>query len=154
MEPYGKAKLAGETLCREYARRGLDVSIIRPRTIMGHGRLGIFQILFKWIFQGSNVPVFNNGRNVYQFVHADDLAEAAILAGQRKGPETYNCGAAKFGTMRDALENLCRVANTGSRVRSLPMAPMVAIMEISSKLGLSPLATFWRKISGLTGLFS
>src|SRR5947209_13599906 len=52
-EEYGRAKLAGEDLCRTYARQGLDVSIIRPRTIMGHGRLGIFQILFEWIYRGS-----------------------------------------------------------------------------------------------------
>src|SRR5438309_6404848 len=110
MEEYGKAKLAGELLCSDYAARALDVSIVRPRTIMGHGRLGIFQILFEWIYQGANVPVLNNGSNVYQLVHADDLAEAIILASERKGSEDYNCGAAKFGTMREVLEHVCRGA--------------------------------------------
>src|SRR3954466_14473472 len=38
-EAYGRAKLEGEKLCHQYARQGLDVTIIRPRTIMGHGRL-------------------------------------------------------------------------------------------------------------------
>ena len=56
-EAYGRAKHDGEALCRQYAERGLDVTIIRPRTIMGHGRLGIFQILFEWIREGRNVPV-------------------------------------------------------------------------------------------------
>src|SRR5262249_34911395 len=56
-EEYGRAKLAAETLCHEFEKRGLDVSIIRPRTIMGHGRLGIMQILFEWIREGKNVPV-------------------------------------------------------------------------------------------------
>ena len=74
-EAYGRAKLEGENLCRQYAQRGLDVTVIRPRTIMGHGRLGIFQILFEWIRGGYNVPVLGRGDNVYQFIHADDLAE-------------------------------------------------------------------------------
>ena len=82
-------------------RRGLDVSIIRPRTIMGHGRLGIFQILFEWIRTGYNVPVLGRGDNVYQFVHADDLADACILAAARPGVATYNCGTDRFGTMRE-----------------------------------------------------
>src|SRR5215475_14611127 len=69
VEEYGKAKLAGENLCWEYVRNGLDVSILRPRTILGHGRLGIFQILFEWIYQGKNIPVLNDGKNTYQFVH-------------------------------------------------------------------------------------
>jgi nucleoside-diphosphate-sugar epimerase len=153
MEDYGQAKLAGETLCHEYAARGLDVSIVRPRTIMGHGRLGIFQILFEWIYQGANVPVLNNGTNVYQFVHADDLAEAIVLASQRPGSESYNCGAAKFGTMREVLENLCRVAGTGSKVKSLPMGPMVAAMEISSKAGLSPLGAYHSMMYGRSMYF-
>ena len=84
-EAYGRAKLAGETLCARYGQQGLDVSIIRPRTIMGHGRLGIFQILFEWIRTGYNVPVLGRGDNTYQFVHADDLAEACILAASRGG---------------------------------------------------------------------
>src|SRR4030095_14846562 len=130
-EAYGRAKLEGAKLCRDYANRVLDVTIIRPRTIMGHGRLGIFQILFEWIREGYNVPVLGRGDNVYQFVHADDLAEACILAAARPGPMTYNCGAAKFGTMRDALEQLCMHAQTGSRVKSVPMAPAVGLMHLT-----------------------
>ena len=75
-EAYGRAKLAGEEMCWRFADKGLDVSIIRPRTIMGHGRLGIMQMLFDWIRQGRNVPVLDGGHNTYQFVHADDLAAA------------------------------------------------------------------------------
>lgn len=142
LEDYGKAKLAGEELCHEYSARGLDVSIIRPRTIMGHGRLGIFQILFEWIYQGYNIPVLNDGKDVFSFVHADDLAEGCILAGQRAGASTYAMGADRFGTMREVLEHLCEYAGTGSKVRSLPMRPVVAAMQFFSMLGLSPLAPY------------
>jgi nucleoside-diphosphate-sugar epimerase len=96
-EAYGRAKLAGETFCKKFAENGLDVTIIRPRTILGHGRLGIFQILFEWIREGANVPVLGKGDNIYQFVHADDLADACILAAARSGSTTYNCGAERFG---------------------------------------------------------
>ena len=43
-----KAKLDGELNCNKYLDQGMKISIIRPRTILGHGRLGIFQILFEW----------------------------------------------------------------------------------------------------------
>lgn len=141
-EAYGRAKLEGEHLCQAYAGRGLDVTIIRPRTIMGHGRLGIFQILFEWIREGCNVPVLGRGDNVYQFVHADDLAKACLLAAQRAGPSVYNCGAAQFGSMRETLESLCAHAQTGSRVRSVPMQPAVVFMKFTSALGLSPLGPY------------
>jgi nucleoside-diphosphate-sugar epimerase len=141
-EDYGKAKLAAEELCRDYAKHGLDVTIIRPRTIMGHGRLGIMQILFEWVRQGRNIPVFDKGDNVYQFVHADDLASACLKAAERPGSATYNVGAESFGTMRETLESLCRHAGTGSRVVSVPAAPAVSMMKLTSRLGVSPLGAY------------
>jgi len=141
-EAYGRAKHHGERLCQRFASAGLDVTIIRPRTILGHGRLGIFQILFEWVREGVNIPVLGTGENKYQFVHAHDLAEACILASRRPGPAVYNCGAERFGTMREGLEALCRHAGTGSRVRSVPMGPAVCLMRVTSALGLSPLGAY------------
>ena len=87
VEAYGRAKADAELLCRAAVTRGLDVTVVRPRTILGHGRLGIFGILFDWIADGADVPVLGDGRNVYQFVHADDLADACVLAAaERPGP--------------------------------------------------------------------
>jgi nucleoside-diphosphate-sugar epimerase len=141
-EDYGRAKLAGEELCHEYTARGLDVSIIRPRTILGHGRLGIMQVIFEWVRQGHNVPVLGKGDNVYQFVHADDLAAAAIAAAARPGAGAYNVGAAKFGTMAEALEGLVRHAGTRSRVVHLPHRPALLLMRASSEIGLAPFGPY------------
>ncbi len=152
-EPYGRAKREGELLCDRYRDKGLDITIIRPRTIMGHGRLGIFQILFEWIYQGSNVPVLGGGDNRYQFVHADDLAEACILAAERSGGTAYNCGTDRFGSMRTVLEDLCARAGTGSRVRSVPMWPAIAGMRITNALRLSPLTTYHSLMYGRSMYF-
>jgi nucleoside-diphosphate-sugar epimerase len=152
-EDYGRAKLEGETHCKAFVEKGLDVSIVRPRTIMGSGRLGIMQILFEWTMQGRNLPVLGGGQNVYQFVHADDMANACILAGDRAGPSTYNIGAEKFGTMRETLESLIAHAGTRSRVVSLPMAPMVACMQVTSALGLSPLGPYHALMYGRSMYF-
>ena len=115
---------------------------------MGYGRLGIFQILFEWIHQGKNIPVLNGGKNIYQFVHAADLAEACIQASTLRGPDAFNCGTDRFGTMREVLEHLCRHAGTGSKVKSLPMWPMMAAMNLSSALGISPLGSYHASMYG------
>lgn len=141
-EAYGAAKLAAEHAVQAAVAAGLDATIVRPRTILGHGRLGIFQILFDWIADGRRVPVLGGGHNRYQFVHADDLADAVLRAGARPGPAVYNIGAERFGTMRELLEALCRHAGTGSRVYSLPMRPAVWAMGLTSALGLSPLGPY------------
>jgi nucleoside-diphosphate-sugar epimerase len=152
-EAYGRAKLAAEGLCHTAAREGLDVTIVRPRTILGHGRLGIFQILFEWIRTGFNVPVLGRGDNRYQFVHADDLAELCILAANRSGPSIYHAGTDRFGTMREVLTSLCQAAQTGSRVRAVPMRPAIAAMRVTSLLGLSPLGAYHALMYGRSMFF-
>ena len=142
LEAYGRAKLEAELLCRDAVAGGLDVSIVRPRTILGHGRLGIMAILFEFVAEGAPVYVLGSGDNRYQLVHADDLAAACLLAGRRAGPATYNVGATDFGTMRETLQALVDHAGTGSRVRSLPMAPARAAMRSLGGLGLVPFAPY------------
>lgn len=142
LEAYGRAKLEAEALCREAAAAGLDVSIVRPRTILGHGRLGIMGILFELVADGAPVFVLDGGHNRYQFVHADDLADACLLASDRPGSASYNIGATEFGTMRDTLEALCDHAGTGSQVRSLPSAPARAAMRAAAATGLAPFAPY------------
>jgi nucleoside-diphosphate-sugar epimerase len=152
-EAYGRAKADAEALCVRFANEGLDVSIVRPRTILGHGRLGIFHILFQWIAEGANVPVLGRGDNLYQFVHADDLADACTLAAERAGSTTFNIGTDRYGTMRQLLESLAAHAGTGSRVKSVPMAPAVAAMRATSALGLSPLGPYHALMYGRSMYF-
>jgi len=142
LEAYGRAKAEAEALCRDAASTGLDVSIVRPRTILGHGRLGIMAVLFELVAAGAPVFVMGSGDNRYQLVHADDLADAILRAGAHAGPSTYNIGATDFGTMRQTLDALCDHAATGSRVRSLPVAPARWGMRALSTVGLAPFAPY------------
>lgn len=142
LEDYGRAKLEAEQLCREAASAGLDVTIVRPRTILGHGRLGIMAILFEFVADGAPVFVLGRGDNRYQFVHASDLADACLRAGDRAGATVYNVGATEFGTMRETLQALVEHAGTGSHVRSLPVGPARAAMRSLAGLGLAPFAPY------------
>jgi nucleoside-diphosphate-sugar epimerase len=141
-EPYGRTKVHAEYLCTDFIRRGLDVTIIRPRTILGHGRLGIFQIMFEWVREGRNIPVMDRGENRFQFIHAHDLADATIRASHRPGPQTYNVGTDRFGTMREVLQSLCEHAKTGSKIKSVPSAPAQWVAAAAGKLGFSPLGPY------------
>ncbi len=142
VEPYGAAKLAAEWACLRAATDRLDVTIVRPRTIVGHGRLGIFALLFDWIADGADPFVLGDGSNRYQFVHADDLAALCVSAAGRSGPAIYNAGTDRFGTMREAIEHVCAHASTGAQVRSLPSAAAVAAMRATAGLGLTPFAPY------------
>lgn len=152
-ESYGQAKLYGEDLCKQYVAKGLNVSIVRPRTILGHGRLGIFQVLFEWVRRGQNVPVLGSGNNVYQFIHADDLCEIILRVTKKEAPDTYNAGATSFCSMRETLEGLTAYAKTKSKVKSLPHRPIELCMNIASAAGLSPLGKYHSLMYGRSLFF-
>jgi len=141
-ENYGRSKLEGEKICMDNRGQGMRISVIRPRTILGRGRLGIFQILFEWVFQGSNIPVFDNGENMYQFIHIDDLSEACILSAEKDSDSEYNVGAIDFCSMRETLEALLEHAKTNSKIRSLPSSVVVPLMQFFAFIRLSPLSPF------------
>src|SRR5712671_1859052 len=142
LEAYGRAKLRAELLCHDAVAAGLDVTIVRPRTVLGHGRLGVIALLFEFVADGAPVFVLGRGNNRYQLVHANDLADACLRAGRRAGPSIYNVGALEFGTMRETLQALVDHAQTGSRVRSLPVAPARLAMHTLASLGLAPFAPY------------
>lgn len=142
VEDYGTAKLTGEHLCADAVAAGLDVTIVRPRTIMGHGRLGIMAMLFELIAAGAPIPLLGRGDNRYQFVHAEDLASACLLASERPGPTSYNIGATQFGTLRETLTPLIEHAGTGSRIQPLPLGAARLAMKAASLAHLVPLAPY------------
>lgn len=152
-EPYGRTKVAAEQLCRDYVKQGLDVTIIRPTTILGHGRLGVLQLLFEWVREGRRIPVMDRGDNKFQFIHVDDLADATIRASHRAGPQTYNIGTDRFGTMREVLQSLCEHAKTGSKVKSVPSAPVQWMAAAAGKLGISPLGPYHYLVYGKPNYF-
>lgn len=141
VEIYGRGKLAGEMAVRETcALSGLPLVVIRPRTILGEGRLGIFQILFEWIRDNAGIFVIGDGRNLFQFVHAHDLMDAYMLAIQSGQPGIYNVGTDRFGTLEQALAGVILHAGSRSRVRHLPVGATIATLRLADILGLSPLA--------------
>jgi nucleoside-diphosphate-sugar epimerase len=142
LEAYGRAKLRAELLCHDAIAAGLDVTVIRPRTVLGHGRLGVMALLFEFVADGAPVFLLGGGNNRYQLVHANDLADACLRAGDRPGSSVYNVGALEFGTMRETLQALVDHAQTGAHLRSLPVAPARFAMRSLAALNLVPFAPY------------
>ena len=147
IEDYGQAKLDGEKTCLRFKGK-MKVTIIRPRTILGNGRLGIFQILFEWVYLNQNIPVFDGGNNIYQFIHCDDLANACIKAVEEKASGIYNIGAKDYCSMKDTLNALIKHSKKSSKVKSLSSKIILPFMNLAGYLKLSPLGPYHAAMYG------
>ena len=141
VEIYGESKWASEKVLREFEGR-LDVTMLRVPTIIESGRLGLLTILFEFIRESKTVWVVGDGGNHYQFIYAEDLANACVLALKAEGVNLYHVGSDDVPTLRATYEAVIREAGSGSRVRSLPKGPTLAAMKLAHHLHLSPLGPY------------
>lgn len=147
---YGISKVEAEKACDEARENGVDVTIIRPKTFIGTGRLGIFQILFEWIREGRKIPIIGTGNNKYQLLAVEDLVDAMYRATvQPNKNETFNIGAKEYGTVRQDLNALIRHAKSGARLS--PQAPWLVqpILRVLEVAKLSPLVEWHYKTANM-----
>ena len=135
--PYGKSKLEAEMICIESRKRGLPITILRPRLIMGKGRLGIMEKLFKAISLNRPVPLIGRGNNCYQMVSVEDCSKAAILSVKYNFPNCeLNLGSEVGPNIKKLLNFLIHTVNSKSILIPLPAFPLKIILTILEKMGL------------------
>ena len=145
IEIYGQSKLEAERRLQKFAG-DLNVVTLRCPTIMDEGRLGLLAILYEFIDDGKTVWVVGPGDNRYQFIYADDLATACILASRYGRSGLFHVGSDDVKTMRETYESVIHESGSRSRVRSLPKAPTIAAMIAAHRLRISPLGPYHYKM--------
>jgi nucleoside-diphosphate-sugar epimerase len=138
MGDYGIAKARAEQYVLE--AEGVETVIIRPKSFIGTGRLGIFQVLFDWIESGCRIYILGNGLNRFQLLGVTDLVEALYLAATVERPsDVYNVGASEFGTVNEDVGALLEYAASGSRLFHIPSRPAKLALATLEALRLSPI---------------
>lgn len=137
MGDYGVSKAEAERLL--LGQTAVPAMVIRPKSFIGTGRLGIFQILFDWIECGKRIYVLGSGGNKFQLLAVDDLVNAIVLAAERgRAGQVYNVGAARYGTVNEDVGALLAHARTGSRIAHIPSRPAKFALGVLEWLHLSP----------------
>ena len=138
---YGKAKMMAEEVCLDYRKKGLCVTILRPKSFIGPERLGIFALLYDWARDGRSFPIVGKGNNRYQLLDVEDLCEAIYLCmtkDQAAVNDTFNIGAREFTTIREDFQAVLDRAGFGKRIVSFPVKPALWALSLLYTLRLSP----------------
>lgn len=140
--PYGKAKIMAEEACLGYRRKGMCVTILRPKSFVGPERLGVFALLYDWAKDGHGFPMIGSGNNRYQLLDVEDLCEAIYLCmtmAAEKVNDTFNIGAKEFKTMKEDYQAVLDAAGYGKKIVPFPAAPVILALRFLEVLKLSPL---------------
>lgn len=144
VEIYGVSKLEGEKILLEY--KDFNSVIFRCPTIIDAGRLGLLAILFEFIDEGRKVWVVGGGRNKYQFIYAQDLADACIKALGYNKTAVLNIGSDNVKSFRDIYNYVIKKAGTKARVANFPRWIAIPAMKAAYALKLSPLGPYQYKM--------
>ena len=137
-DPYGRSKAEAELKMAERRAAGQPIASIRPRTLVGAGRLGLFDVIFGRVRAGTRVPVFGRGTNRSQLCDVEDLCSAVHAAAERRASGDYNVGSSAYGTVREDIEALIEHAGTGARVQPVPIWAIRAVLQPLHMVGRSP----------------
>ena len=141
-EIYGQSKKDAEDLVLAYiaSNPSFSCSIVRPRTILGTERMGIFELLFRWISQNKDIFVIGKANLPFQFAHIDDIVNASIFSCLKLKKGVYNVGTLEFNSLTKDLSSLIEFAQTKSRLIHLPERITISGLSLLDKLSLSPFA--------------
>jgi len=140
--PYGESKVQAEHVCAGFREAGMCLPLLRPKSFVGPERLGAFELLYDFACDGHNFPVLGAGNNRYQLLDVDDLNQAVYLCATGATEtvnDTFNVGAARFGTLRDSFQAVLDRAGFGKRIIGIPATPAIWTLRALEALNLSPL---------------
>ena len=142
IEIYGQSKKDAEDIVMTFmaSNPNFSCSIVRPRTILGTNRLGIFELLFRWISKGKSIFVIGKADSPFQFAHIDDISNASINSCLLRKKGVFNVGTLNFNSLTDDLTELINFSNNSSKIIHLPESVTINGLALLDKLNLSPFA--------------
>lgn len=80
VDTYSAAKAEAEEVVERHRGGEMCLPILRPKTFLGPGRMGLFAMLFEWAEEGRHFPVLGRGDVRIQMFDVDDLVDAVLVA--------------------------------------------------------------------------
>jgi len=119
--PYAESKVLAEEACRAHASAtGIPVTVLRPFNVYGLGQPERFLIptILKQVLHESAIEVADLEPR-RDWVFADDVVEAAIVAAQKSGGyRVYNIGSGASVSVAELISRIQALAQTRLPVRS------------------------------------
>jgi nucleoside-diphosphate-sugar epimerase len=131
---YGRSKLLGEVETLRF-REHFPIVILRPAAVYGPRDTDVFE-LFKWASKGLILDI-RGGERFLNWCYVDDLAEALLLAGERRVPSgsMYFIAEDRVYSTAEFHQALQRTGSVSAKVVKVPVWIGYAIGAVSEAAG-------------------
>jgi len=138
---YGRDKVEGEAMCKEFMDKGMAITIFRPPTIAGPGQNEpnlLSQV--RSARAGKSILMPGGGITRLQMVNVLDVCAAILLAigNAEANGRTFNLGSDDVPTMRDTAIALFNHVGKPVRLASIPAGFARFMVKLLHPLHLSP----------------
>ena len=140
--PTGRPRSRRRWSRSSFARKGMVVPIIRPKSFIGPERLGVFALLYDWALDGRNFPIDRQRQEPLPVARRRGSLRGDLAlpdAARAHVNDTFNIGAAEFGTMARTTRRCSTRRASASRCIPFPAAPAIWRCGSSSGSHVSPL---------------
>lgn len=119
---YGKSKLGGELVIKEYFKEyGMDGRIVRAPTVYGPRNLLYTERLFKAVKMGW-YPIVGNGKTLMEFCFVGNLVHGMKLVAERgKAGEIYFISDERPYTLEEIVKEIGRQMNKNVKIIHVPI---------------------------------
>jgi nucleoside-diphosphate-sugar epimerase len=123
---YQQTKYEAEPFVREWNRRGLRTTILRPAAIYGPGDPERFFMIFKRVARGV-FPMFGDGKTLYHPLYIDNLVDAFIAAMPPDvgNGEAYLIADEKYIEIEQLVKAVASALGVSVTIPHYPLAPLI-----------------------------
>ena len=123
---YQQTKYEAEPFVREWNRRGLRTTILRPAAIYGPGDPERFFMIFKRVARGV-FPMFGDGKTLYHPLYIDNLVDAfvAAMSPDIGNGEAYLIADEHYMEIEDLVRAVAAALGVTVSIQHYPLLPLV-----------------------------
>jgi len=132
---YQRTKYEAEPIVKEFFRKGMKTSILRPAAIYGPGDPERFFLIFKRVATGT-FPMFGSGKTFYHPVYIDNLVDSFLLAmeeGKGEG-EAYLIADEEYVEIEDLVRRVAKALGVSVKIPHYPVLPLIVAGHVLEKV--------------------
>lgn len=132
---YQQTKYEAEPFVREWNRRGLRTTILRPAAIYGPGDPERFFMIFKRVSRGV-FPMFGDGKTLYHPLYIDNLVDALVAAMPPDvgNGEAYLIADEQYVEIEELVRNVASALGVSVNIPHYPLLPLIAAGHVCETL--------------------